>query len=74
MKNADQPIHPIENIIEFGDGHKEKRMYIGLSKREYFAAMAMQGICANSAIRSDNTSITKVSVSLADELLKQLEK
>lgn len=37
MKNADQPAHPIVGIA-FNESHK------GLTKREYFAAMAMQGI------------------------------
>jgi hypothetical protein len=50
----------------------------GLTKREYFAAMAMQGLVANSrqvtlkGCKSDN--ILTMSCYLADELLKELEK
>lgn len=68
MKNADKPMHPLH------PNHDGKYSYWdGLIKREYFAAMAMQGLCANPAV-SDNANIAKISVSLADELLKQLEK
>ena len=48
----------------------------GLTKREYFAAMAMQGIIANTQIDSliIGQSECKLAVTIADELLKQLEK
>ena len=49
----------------------------GLTKREYFAAMAMQAIISNRelqrAIREDNESWSQVAVREADSLLKQLE-
>ena len=60
------PISPQE-----GDWEQE----LGITKREYFAAMAMQGLIANAPI--NNLSNYKEGVSLAiewsDELLKQLE-
>jgi len=49
----------------------------GLSKREYFAGKALQGLCAN--YLRDNVqgwnikSYAAEAVELADELLKQLE-
>lgn len=43
----------------------------GLTKREYFAAMAMQGLCANPHPGSI-TKVAKMSVECADELIKQL--
>lgn len=51
--------------------------YPGLTKREYFAAMAMQGIISGrqSSLNSYiDDYIGKTSVKLADELLKQLSK
>lgn len=47
-----------------------------LTKREYFAAMAMQGILANSAVYLDKTdmNITGVSVKMADVLITELNK
>jgi hypothetical protein len=54
----------------------------GLTKREYFAGLAMQGILAHEAFyqRMANEGndvmikeISKASVKMADELLKQLE-
>ena len=61
MKNADKPAYP------FHSG--------GLTKRELFAAMAMQGICANptSKIPAYGKEIAQVAIEIADELLKQLE-
>jgi len=46
----------------------------GLTKREYFAAMAMQGIVSNEKFMGKNAEIAKVSISLADELINQLQK
>ena len=47
----------------------------GLTKREYFAAIALQGFAANphSGIHSDRELAT-FAVSLADELIKALNK
>ena len=61
---------------------------MGLTKREYFAAVALQGLCANRNLILDyNTDIilqngpvifsemvTAEAVRIADDLLKQLEK
>ena len=46
---------------------------LGLTKREHFAALAMQGLCGNSALRED-LDIVGMSVRLADELLAELDK
>lgn len=48
----------------------EQEVIYGLTKREYFATMAMQGL-----MRSDRTIewITNRAVECADELLKRLE-
>jgi hypothetical protein len=48
----------------------------GLTKREYFAGLAMQGLMANpreEVMTQKPDEIAKWSISFADELLKQLE-
>lgn len=44
----------------------------GLTKRELFAAMAMQGMCAGSGDWRDNKAIPKQAVEIADALLAEL--
>lgn len=45
----------------------------GLSKREYFAGLAMQGLLSAENVNDfDSQILTKASVRIADELLKQL--
>jgi hypothetical protein len=44
----------------------------GLTKREYFAVMAMQGMLINTAIRV--SFLVEKSVSLADALIDELNK
>ena len=93
MENSDKPIYPCM-MQQVGDNSfraakpndpKEWNMPMeGLTKREYFAAMAMQGILANESFidrqatekgnETLNQRIGQVSVMMADELLKALEK
>jgi hypothetical protein len=65
MENKDQPIYPVGN-----ENYNHPNFIKGLTKREYFAGLAMQGL-----IRSDRTIewIVNRSVDCADELLKRLE-
>ena len=76
MNNADNPAMPIEineynyqalKSVPLGD-------LTGLTKREYFAAMAMQGLCANSIAGSHNkpSNLAIDAVVYADALLKEL--
>lgn len=45
----------------------------GLTKREYFAAMAMQGLCSHEEIGLESeTKIAKVAVRQADALIAAL--
>ena len=46
---------------------------IGLTKREYFAAMAMQGLMSNSKVMVNDIDNIQQCVIIAEELLKQLE-
>ena len=77
MKNGAKPINPFVSA----DGTPYDDNHLGLTKREYFAGLAMQGLLANcnggmtsggSRTFSPN-EISKLAVIHADELLKQLE-
>ena len=82
MKNADKPINPIVQEENIGQGGKILMCTeYGLTKREYFAGLAMQGLLANcnggmtsggSRTFSPN-GISELALLHADELLKQLE-
>lgn len=67
MKNADMPAFPVEETSN------SESLSFGLTKREYFAAMAMQGLLAqNGYNRFDLLAID--AVRQADALLEELEK
>ena len=69
MENGNVPAHP----IQYQDGWNENET--GLSKREYFAGLAMQGILANQTLTSKLCSqVAKWSVEMSDALLAELEK
>jgi hypothetical protein len=77
MENGKKLIHSF-NSTDYSQGHFE-----GLTKREYFAGLAMQGILANETVRSILSGnngmqvpnlIAEYSLQYADELLKQLDK
>ena len=79
MKNADKPINPIVQEENIGQGGKILMCTeYGLTKREYFAGLAMQGLIAGRWACPDNVpndvkTIVEQAVIHADELLKQLE-
>ena len=71
MNNADKPINPVLT---------QNPSLIGLSKREHFAGLAMQGLISSFTEKASNgrwgTEIKetiKCAIDYADELLKQLE-
>ena len=79
MENKDKPAFPRIDLVYASEVPRE-----GLTKREYFAGLAMQGIMSNATaigvLNNTNESIplimeslAKKSIELADELLKQLE-
>lgn len=88
MENSNKSAFPTDET----GGAMGRKVQYGLTKRELFSAMAMQGLCANpSALESyyavanlsqENRTmprvdapeiLTKESIAIADELLKQLE-
>jgi hypothetical protein len=79
MENKDQPINPIVKPgFVYSDGSHEEPIVVanGLTKREYYAGLAMQGMLANPLIdkmtRRDKNRIVEVAIEHADELLNQL--
>jgi hypothetical protein len=48
------------------DGH------YGLTKREYFAAVAMQGLCSYGIVTLNADMVCKKAVALADRLIEKL--
>jgi len=85
MKNSNQPINPIysaDHRLMSKEIMNSETVLLGLSKREYFAGVAMQGMLANSVDlqqgvephwHGGTTNVVKYAISFADELLKQLE-
>lgn len=81
MKNSEQPIIPFIS----SNGTPYDANHLGLTKREYFAGLAMQGILSQYTEMAANGASTEhfggmqmniaiEAVNLADELLKQLDK
>ena len=63
--NVNEPI----NVIEYNNNY----ISTGLTKREYFAAMALQGLLANYG-SSYSVQNTMEAVYLADALIEELNK
>ncbi len=67
--NANEPAYPMDYANGYCQPHS------GLTKREYFAAMAMQGYCGGEFIGQSGMpqdSIAKWCVDMADALINQL--
>ena len=72
MKNADKPINPVLT---------QNPSLIGLTKKEYFSVLALQGMLSNpNGVMNINgqwlrspEQFAEMSILCADELLKQLE-
>ena len=85
MKNADCPAMPLS-----GDAYQDFAGYVpdgkhsynpecqGLTKREYFAGLAMQGLCNAADIsgvwQHDSGIVAATAVEYADALLAELER
>lgn len=73
MENKDQPANPA-TIHQVKGNDIETVSFPGLSKREYFAGLAMQANLTNIGCnRWDEKKVAERSVVYADELLKRLE-
>jgi hypothetical protein len=75
IDNKDKPAFPIseeatDRMID------EIRIFTGVSKREYFAGLAMQGLASHPSVKFSTTAenYAKYSVVMADALLLELSK
>ncbi len=66
IKNGDKPALDINDDVQ-GSCH------LGLTKREWLAGMAMQGILANFKRSGSIKNVVDYAVVAADEILKKLE-
>ena len=71
MNNSDMPAMPVTDSN--GPFMQPAGPSVGLSKREHFAAMAMQGFLSNRIEVPSTKFIAKCSIDYADALLKALE-
>ncbi len=77
MKNADKPINPVLTQSP----SLQNDTSLGLTKREHYAGLAMQGLLANcnggmtsgGSYTFSPNGISELAILHADELLKQLE-
>lgn len=74
--NADDHAYPLsatvaQRIIE---GYGFPPEYLDMTKMEYFSAMAMQGLAANSTIKLNELETCKVAVRLAKALVSELNR
>lgn len=78
MTNPNEPAFPSES--EADNSLASALAYRGLTKREYFAALAMQGIFASYANPEINTQLINLSqharqsIQMADALILELNK
>lgn len=77
MTKGNYPIHPTSMTMEgeLEGGHQNGEMtylHYGLTKREHFASLAMQGLTANVTQSLSPELIARLSVSISEELIKQL--
>ena len=79
MKNSDMPAMPTETICEdlYVNGILQPVFFdpYGLTKREHFAGLAMQGLLVNCGRRGSKfDGVNKEAVVQADALLAELER
>jgi len=72
MNNGDKPADTYVTS-EIRKGQRYSVVIEGLTKREYFAGLAMQALMADSEWDIPVSRVGNVAVAVADELLKALE-
>ena len=58
----------------FATTEKPNTQTPGLTKREYFAALAMQGMLSNGTFEMVNKEITEKAIAISDALIEELNK
>lgn len=74
MKNSEKPIQPITG--QDGLPFKYENIFLdGITKREYFFAATIQGLCANGSKNSNSPEhIVELAIKITDEAMKILDK
>jgi hypothetical protein len=77
--NPNHPSSPTDNgLIYDHSGNCINEENIGLTKREHFAAMAMQGLCVgkltNDIMTGQCVDIAQCAIEIADQLIAALNK
>ena len=68
------PMFPMDFTVQDDNGNAQRDIFSGLTKREYFAGLAMQGMIREDVERVDcKDDIAAHSIRYADALLKALE-
>lgn len=83
MKNSEKPIQPISDQygVPFDSENRNsifndlpKGFMMGLTKREYFFATVLQGLCANGSKNSNSPEyLVELAVKITDEAMKVLD-
>lgn len=75
MENKDQPIQPTISHTEKGDNGAMLNIYdtLGLTKREWMAGVALQGILSRGGGVGDVFDNVNLAVRYADRLISQLD-
>jgi hypothetical protein len=71
MENGKQPAFASPGTYNPNNGNHNGDQQLGLTKREYFAGLALQGLLAG--VRATHSSLDKIAVEYADSLLKELD-
>lgn len=71
MANGDKPINVYHPVHPWNN--ESANGFFGLTKREYFAAMAMQGLINEGRYSGRSYLIAITAVEIADQLLKVLD-
>jgi len=77
MSNADYPASPQTFAISTAGDIRSSSEYecdSGLTKREHFAGLALQGLCSNQFFNHKADEAPQLAVLLADALLSELDK
>lgn len=70
---GNQPVHPV-NVIEFREGNPEIiAQDCGMTLRQHYAGLAMQGLLANVRVNDPTIDIADKAIEMADALIAALE-
>lgn len=78
MTNGSEPAYPLKVPVMTKNNPLEKigdHYFYGLTKREYFAGLAMQGLCANGHYGNlQNELLAEEALSISDALIAEMNK